>query len=237
MSKAKLWIFGDSFDSPITLEAFDYAKNYYEGGLKHYSDLLALKLNLDIQHFGTPGAGPPTILHYLADNINNIDTGDYVVVGISEPVRLLSFYPQDEGTNLSSAAVGNNVEAARDYKVYSEYYFESLKKYVVDCIDPFRGEILHYYFNIFSNILLNSKASKTFLYGSDFWCKYESIYEHTEGKLKDNHWSFNGQLEFGKHILKRWKLKDHFHYKPEHSKEFNIPHYRNFLPIVPKTNI
>lgn len=237
MSKAKLWIFGDSFDSPITLEGFDYAKNYYQGGLKHYSDLLADELNLDTQHFGIPGAGPPTTLHYLADNINNINTGDYIVVGISEPVRLLSFYPQDVGTNLCSAAVGDNKEAAKDYKKYSEYYFDSLQKYVIDCIEPFRGEILFYYYNIFANLLISSKAKKTFLYGSEQWGKFESIYEHTEGKLKDNHWSINGQLEFGRHILKRWKLKDHFHYKPEYGKEFNIPLYRNFLPIVSKTNI
>lgn len=237
MNRGKLWVFGDSFDAPITLEANNYAKEYYTGGIKHYSDLLEQELNLETQHFGTPGAGPPSILYYLTSNLSEINSEDCVVLGMSEPIRLLSFYPQEEGTNLSFAAIGDNEKAAKDYKKYSEYYFESLKKYVVDCIEPFRGETLYYYYSIFSNLLLNCKAKKTFLYGSDFWWKYESIYEHTEGKLKDNHWSINGQLEFGKHILKRWKLKDHFHYKPEHSREFNIPLYRNFSPIVSKTNI
>jgi len=118
----KLWVFGDSNSAlytDVTMELQHWVKPYIEYlgyEPKHFSHILAEKLNLDLENYGMGGSDNYTIFESLFHQIKNFDkANDIIFVGVSDPSRFRIV--EDNKDYFRSIAVGgynNNLSVSKD---------------------------------------------------------------------------------------------------------------------------
>jgi hypothetical protein len=82
-----LWIFGDSFSTPFdnkTLGNWDTNYCNWKGYVpKHFGDIIANQLEVDVKHFGVGGIDNDTIFERILKQAPKISKGDIVIIGWS----------------------------------------------------------------------------------------------------------------------------------------------------------
>jgi hypothetical protein len=82
-----LWIFGDSFSTPFdnkTQGAWDTKYCNWKGYVpKHFGDIIANQLGVDIKHFGIGGIDNDTIFERILKQAPKISKEDIVIIGWS----------------------------------------------------------------------------------------------------------------------------------------------------------
>lgn len=204
-----LWTFGDSLtfghgareDGPLT----EYYYNYKTEGDDIWPALLANKLEMNLQNCGKCGASNDYILDNMIINFDNINEGDYVILGKSYFQR---FDVKDIRTNtLSDITTEINVSLKKKEK---EDWYKKIKR------SPEEVETLvnfmHYFssddlfknrqdlrFNFIKKRLINEKKIEFFHEWSDNLIGLSSsihrIFQHTNGKINDQHFSFIGHKQ------------------------------------------
>lgn len=203
-----IWTFGDSFtngDGCIETQGIrDGDTKYYYEYKKIEDDiwptLLSKKTSCDIKNMGKSGASNDYIIDSIIDNFDNILENDIVIIE-------KTFYQRFDIPNLNK-------------NVFHTQYGESLYTMDIDLknnkYDKNKLEIetiLNYgilfanhklfkerqfkRFNFIKNQLKNKKAIVFIWDIEDFRNgNVERIIEHTNGKIKDFHFSFNGHRQF-----------------------------------------
>ena len=212
---ATIWTFGDSFtagDGCVETLAirdgnFKYYNEYKESDSDIWPNILGKKIGYNVKNSGKSGASNDYILDSVIENFNMMESDDVVIIE-------KTFYQRFDVPKL------NSNEFHTQYA--EELYFLSIdlenNKYHKDKLEI--ETILNYAVLFSDNSLFKERQDKRFrfietvLKGKvdkilmwdvlDFsYGKVETIGQHTNGKIKDYHFSFNGHKAFSELLYKK----------------------------------
>jgi len=195
-----LWTFGDSFtfghgcrpDGPDAEYYYNYKKNPDDAP---WPDLLGKILNVKVKNFGRCGASNDFIIDSIIDNWDSFKTGDFVIIGITFHTRF--DVPIKNKNKLSTNYLNYTdlINANEDNRAQIEaivnfqYYFGDSELYKKRYLKRLN----------FIYKLIKEKNITTIRWdvpdfaGAD---RFEKIYEDTNGKIQDSHFSFKGNKDF-----------------------------------------
>ena len=206
-----LWTFGDSFtfgagcrrDGPVYLPtgpSTEYYDNYKNNLDDIFPELLGKMLNLQVKNFGCSAVSNDYIIDSIIDNWDYIKEGDCVIIQITWHGRF---------------------DIPYDGKLESPYFYEDYlngfplyKKEEIETIINFQYHFANnklYKFRYLKRLnflykLLKEKKVKTHLWNVVEFTnsnKFEKIFDATNGKIGDDHWSFKGHRKFADMMYKK----------------------------------
>lgn len=213
---ATIWTFGDSFTSGdgcvenlgIRDGDLKYYNEYKKSGSDIWPNLLGKTLGYDVKNLGKSGASNDYILDSIIDNFNMIEPNDVVII---EKTFYQRFdIPKSIGDGFQTIYAEGLYQLSIDLK--TERYY---------CEDKLEIETVLNYGVLFSDnklfkerqdkrfefiqTQLNNKVDKILIWNVlDFLDgKIETIRQHTEGNIKDYHFSFNGHKAFSELLFKK----------------------------------
>ena len=216
---ATLWTFGDSFTSgdgctentPIRDGHHKYYNEYKELDSDIWPNILGNTIGFNVKNIGKSGASNDYILDSIIDNFNMIESNDIVIIE-------KTFYQRFDVPKLNTDE-------------FHTQYAEELYQYSIDLKnnkyhkDKLEIETILNYAVLFSdNKLFKERQDKRFEFIKtqlinrvnnvlmwdvlDFvYGKIETIGQHTNGKIKDYHFSFNGHKAFSEFLYKKLFIK------------------------------
>ena len=203
----KVYFYGDSFTSGYRL-THEFLDCYPQQGIKHW----AAELNHYITgvdekgtNYSLSGNCNQQILVKLSTTYNQFKKGDFVIIGLSDPSRQITFTDKDiipmfgndketlEQTvkNRVKEVDGLNPEVAKYTLLYSTFVK-----------DQQRSFFNHYYVRVFKMFvkLLREKGVNAVVWDSSLWPYFETISEATDNECEETHWSYKGNWDFYKFI-------------------------------------
>ena len=204
---AKLWVFGDSLTSgngcvdniPLMDGEYNYYNEYRNEGDEIWPILLANMIGYDIVNMGKSGACNDQIIDLIIDNYYRFDTKDVVIVGktfhqrFDLPNKTTNEFTSYYGESLSVLHKNMNHENktivdygvlfcdSELYKIRQDKRFNFLKNTIKDKV-----KIFHIW-----------DINESFRNG------IETIRQHTNNKIKDIHFSFNGHKQMADIMYKK----------------------------------
>lgn len=146
------------------------------------------------------------ILNRILSNINNFKKGDILIVGYTVPYRL--FLPSTHSNTPMKTCLIESLERNSDIKeVGLEEYSDDEKKSIIDylynIIHQYDENIEKHEKEIYRNLFsfLQTLGIKTLFWDYTHWHNYENIYDATNGKVNDRHWSIKGHKDFSKVVI------------------------------------
>jgi hypothetical protein len=203
--RSTLWVFGDSF---TTGDGCIETRGIRDGNTKYYYEYkkigddiwpnhLGKMLNLNIKNYGISGASNDKIIDKIIDESDNFKKNDLVVIQKTFSQRfdiphingLQTHY--GESLNTMSEDLKNNPHIKDKLKL------ETILNYGVLFSDNILfKERQDKRFNFIKNSV-ELKVLKCYMWDIfDFLSSYENIFQHTGGRIKDSHLSFNGHKRF-----------------------------------------
>lgn len=209
----KLWVFGDSYSYGSELTKGHPYFKYKKEGDASYVTHLSKHFQMKVENHATPGWGNINILHDLLRNSSKISREDIVVVGTSESARTQSFEYAYNKSKVFQASFGYSFDE-HDYnkstRDVNSNYPSSMENYIVNCKLPLLEFHLSYEVSMIVNTLDLIRCSKKILWTANNWGKFESITAHTDSKIEDGHWSFNGHKKFSQYLIENSKNTNFF---------------------------
>lgn len=199
-----IWAFGDSFtfghgcreNGPNS----EYYYNYKKENDKIWVEWLEEYLNIPVKNLGVPGASNDIIIDSIIDNWDKILEKDYVLVGITwhdrfdVPFenRLQTIYFDWKNKGDKNLFFDEKLETILNF----QYYFSNNELYKSRNTKRYN----------FLEKRLNEKNIKTYFWDTKSYVQsgnIETITTHTQNKIKDSHFSFNGHKQFSEIIYKK----------------------------------
>lgn len=206
-----LWTFGDSYtfgagcrpDGPIYLPngtSTEYYDSYKTISDDIFPNLLGKMLNVEVKNLGCSGVSNDHIIDCIIDNWNNIKEQDYVIVQITFHGRfdipydgkLESPYFYEDYINGFPLYKKEEIETIINF----QYHFANNELYKQRHLKRFN----------FLNKLLKEKKIKTYFWDIMEFVKskeFEKIFDATNGKIGDDHFSFKGHRNFADMLYKK----------------------------------
>jgi hypothetical protein len=207
-----LWTFGDSqtfghgcrIDGPLV----EYYNQHKKEGDDIWPNILSKKLNFNSKNLGICGASNDTILDTIIDNYNYINENDIVIIGKTFYVR---FDIPDLFHNELKSISGEVFSKRKEKKEW--WFFQNFKT------DEEIETIINFSYHFANNPLyrkrhdkrfdfikkrLEEKNVKVFMWINDNSNKdtfFERIIVGSDGKIKDDHFSFNGHKNFADYMF------------------------------------
>lgn len=207
-----LWTFGDSQtfghgcrpDGPL----LEYYNNYKKEDDDIWPVLLGKKLNMNVINCGQCGVSNDFILDEMMRNFDNINEGDYVILGKTLHQRFdvkdyrtgKLFYVLGEYGQWDSEESNKYVEKYLKEICRNREELETLINFTIYFAqdDLYRNR-QDFRFNFIKNRLINEKKISFYydwMINDEFVLKnVERIITHTKGKCKDYHFSFYGHKQ------------------------------------------
>lgn len=250
--KKTAWFFGDSFtagwalnfDYDIKLFNSYCAKlQYYEKMPEHCWDqpaysrfkvykedykfsiwphLFANHYNLNYSNHGLNGGSNDEILSSIICELENINEGDIVFIGMTQPQRIL--IPNDRTPNSSPIAsrplIGtwanffdkenpNNIpNIANHHKdFYSDTDKETIVNFLHDIVWKHQINYHNHFLQVFGNLqkFFIKKNIKCLIWDYTLWFEFETIDMWTNGSVNDGHWSPKGHKDFFNFIIQMFE--------------------------------
>lgn len=214
-----LWTFGDSFTAgdgcteslAIRDGDFKYYNEYKKSDSDIWPNLLGKTIGFNTKNIGKSGASNDYILDSIIDNFNEIGPNDIVIIE-------KTFYQRFDVPKLNS----NQFHTQYAEGLYALSLDLKNNKYNKDKLEI--ETILNYGILFSDNILFKERQDKRFRFlegllktkvdkivvwdvDSDLRKSIETIAQHTEGKIKDYHFSFNGHKAFSDFLYKKLYAK------------------------------
>lgn len=199
-----LWTFGDSYtfghgcriDGPEPEYCIDYKKE----GDDIWPNHLGKMLNLEVKNLGKCGASNDFIIDSIIDNWDFIQKDDFVIIGITFYTRIDTPY----GDTLESPYFDKNT--TENDTPYNKEEFETL----VNFHYYFTNSILYKYrflkrFKFLEKLILQ-KNIKNYMWDVKRFTndtKFEKIFQATNNKFPDGHFSFKGHRNFADMVYKK----------------------------------
>ena len=192
----KLWTFGDSFTKGLYPDEHQYPEYKGKEGLI-WGNLLASYLDLDLQTVSFNGISNDMIWDNILDKWEDINAGDYVIIGLTKLPRWQIYEPSHPQTGLF------NKTPIRDTQLLSdEHTSSSVLRNIRDNIeDVYSNVITNFYF---LTDRFKDKGCKTYIWDTTLWTKFKTIYQETNHA--DHHWGVEGNQQMVDHIKKEMKL-------------------------------
>ena len=218
-----LYVFGDSFtrcDGTGAGPLIDNVEN-----LPTWPEYIQKQLKLHkLFNFGGQGACNDEILLYLISNLGELKKGDVVIVGQTflERTPYLLRTPDDPYVDVQwdwlNRVSGLDVSVNDTFpESLQEYYKEITESHMSDTFVSSQAYIanvklrtpylwIRYYQHRFEELGKYLKKIGVEFYLWDVPTEaplFESIEQYTKGKVDDGHWSWNGNVNFGKKLLRQ----------------------------------
>jgi hypothetical protein len=207
---SRVIFFGDSYTKGHgCLPGYEY---YNSTPVKAvWTDLIANELGYSKIDFSDTGKSNENIIKGVLDFSKDIKNGDILIVGTTSAVRT-SFFIGDKLLNFSGRKArltyqelvkeqGNRLPSN-----YTEELHTALCNYVLDVKLPFYDYWDGYYSEIYKSLETIFKKN-ILVWEYKVWFNFETITEHTQGKIKDGHWSWNGHEQFYNYLIPKLREK------------------------------
>lgn len=216
---ATLWTFGDSFtfgdgcrnDKGIRDGDFRYYNEYKELDSDIWPNILGKTIGYEVKNIAKSGASNDYILDSIIDNFKMIGSDDMVIIE-------KTFYQRFDVPKLNS----NEFHTQYGESLYTMDIDLKTNKYNKDKLEI--ETILNYGVLFSDNILFKQRQDKRFNFiedqlknkinkiliwdiNSELRTSVETILQHTNGKIKDLHFSFNGHKLFSELLYKKLYIK------------------------------
>jgi hypothetical protein len=214
-----LWTFGDSFTAgdgcveniPIRDGHHKYYNEYNESDSDIWPNILGKTIGYAVKNLGKSGASNDYILDSIIDHFSTIEPSDVVIIE-------KTFYQRFDVPKLNC----NEFHTQYGEGLYSLSLDLKTNKYNKDKLEI---ETILNYGTLFADnplfkerqdkrfgfieTLLKTNANKTLIWDvdSDLRKSIETIGRHTEGEIKDYHFSFNGHKAFSELLYKKLYTK------------------------------
>ncbi len=210
-----IWTFGDSFTAgdgctetlAIRDEGFKYYNEYKGTDSDIWPNILGKTTGCEVRNIGKSGASNDYILDSIIDHFNTIESGDTVIIE-------KTFYQRFDVPKLNS----NEFHTQYGEGLYSLSVDLKINKYNKEKLEI--ETILNYGTLFADNLLFKERQNKRFRFietllkektnrvlvwdvDSDLRKSIETIGQHTGGKIKDYHFSFNGHKAFSEILYKK----------------------------------
>ena len=215
----KVYFYGDSFTSGYRLTE-EFLDCYPQQPIKHWTGELVEKLTGKEGNginYALSGNCNYQILLKLSSTYTQFEPGDYVIIGLSDPARQITFTDKDimplfgNDKETLSQTVKNRVKEVdgleTDVAKYTLLYSTLVK-------GPQRPFFNHVYVKIFKMFtqLLRDKGIKVVVWDWDLWEYFETISKATDNECIEKHWSYKGSWDFyeflHRNIHKKYINKD-----------------------------
>jgi hypothetical protein len=217
---ATLWTFGDSFTAgegcvetlPIRNGGLKYYNEYKKVDDNIWPNILGKTIGFDVKNIGKSGASNDYIIDSIIDNFDMIESNDIVIIQKTFYQRF--DIPKLDGSNFRTQygeeifSLSIDLNKNKDNK--DKLKIETILNYGV----LFSDDILFQQrqdkrFNFIEKQLRN-KINKILIWDNDSNLRksIETISQHTKGKIKDYHFSFNGHNSFSELLYKKLYTKD-----------------------------
>jgi lysophospholipase L1-like esterase len=212
---ATLWTFGDSLtfghgcrpDGPTN----EYYYNYRSESDDVWPNLLGKMLNIEVKNLGKCGASNDFIIDSIIDNFDMIKPNDVVIIE-------KSFYQRFDIPKLNNDVFDTycaedlnliNINLKRNDDNKNKLEIETILNYGILFCDHFLFKERQNKRFKFIEKQLNSKVNKILIWDAvDFTNnKIDTIRNHTNGKIKDFHFSFKGHQLFSEFLYKKLYIK------------------------------
>jgi lysophospholipase L1-like esterase len=212
---ATLWTFGDSLtfghgcrpDGPIN----EYYYNYRSELDDIWPNLFGKMLNIEVKNLGKCGASNDFIIDSIIDNFDMIKPNDVVIIE-------KSFYQRFDIPKLNNDVFDTycaedlnliNINLKRNDDNKNKLEIETILNYGILFCDHFLFKERQNKRFKFIEKQLNSKVNKILIWDAvDFTNnKIDTIRNHTNGKIKDFHFSFKGHQLFSEFLYKKLYIK------------------------------
>jgi hypothetical protein len=210
-----LWTFGDSFTAGdgclphliLRDGGHKYYNEYKELDSDIWPNILAKTIGYDIKNIGKSGASNDYILDSIIDNFNMIKADDVVII---EKTFYQRFdVPKLNGnefhTQYGETLYLNAIDLKTNKYNKDKLEIETILNYgLLFCEHPLFKERQNKRFR-FIETLLKAKVNKVLIWdiNTDLRKSIETIFQHTNGKIKDLHFSFNGHKVFSELLYKK----------------------------------
>jgi len=214
-----LWTFGDSFTAgagcveniPIRDGDCKYYNEYKKSDSDIWPNILGKAIGYEVKNIGKNGASNDYILDSIIDNFNMIEPTDVVIIE-------KTFYQRFDVPKLNSSEFhtqyGEGLHTLSNDLKINKYNKEKLEietilNYAVLFSDhKLFKERQDKRFEFIETILKN-KIHKILIWDvlGVIGGKFETIAQHTNDKIKDYHFSFNGHNQFSEFLYKKLYIK------------------------------
>jgi hypothetical protein len=216
---ATLWTFGDSFtfgdgcrnDKGIRDGDFRYYNEYKELDSDIWPNILGKTIGCKVKNIAKSGASNDYILDSIIDNFDMIEPDDVVIIQ-------KTFHQRFDVPKLNS----NEFHTQYGESLYTLSIDLKTNKYNKDKLEM--ETILNYGVLFCDHLLFKERQDKRFRFiekqlknkinkiliwdvASELRTSVETILQHTKGKIKDLHFSFNGHKSFSELLYKKLYIK------------------------------
>jgi len=216
---ATLWTFGDSMTAGdgclphLGIRDGDskYYNEYKELDSDIWPNILGKTIGFDVKNMGKSGASNDYILDSIIDNFNMIESNDVVIIEktfyqrFDVPNLISNIFHTQYGEALSIMA--EDLENNKYDK--NKVEIETILNYGILFADHSLFKKRQDKRFKFIQTQLSSKVNKILIWDidSDLRKSIETISQHTKGKIKDYHFSFNGHKVFSELLYKKLYTK------------------------------
>ena len=194
----KVWAFGDSFTKGLGLYSDEHQYKEYIGKEKlTWCNIVAEHLGIPLSLVAHNGISNDMLWDNIVDKWDEINAGDYVIIGLTKLPRWQVYAPQHPQSGLF------NKTPIRDTQLLGDEHTSTT------VLQNIRDNIEDVYDNVMTNFIFltqrfEDKGCKTYLWDSSLWTKFETIYKETNHD--DHHWGVTGNKQMADHIIKEMKL-------------------------------
>ena len=200
------WFFGCSFTYGAGCTPGDrYHDKYKHPNDRLWTEIVSEALNVKENNLGVNSASNLHILDRFNKNIKNFKSGDYVVVGLTDPTRVGFFhYTKPNTVNQMSVNAFDQIYPDGRFSTFmSEVEFTSVQNFGKYIQGPNEDKWSYHYRKVIKSYfyLLNKLGIRTYLWDFNMWLKHDPITRATKEEIQDRHWSFEGHRTFATHVI------------------------------------
>ena len=192
------------WDNPPLLKYKDFKENHQFSIWPH---LMCKHYDLNYNNEGISGGSNEEILFSILPQLKNINEGDYVFIGLTNPNRIMIPFNGDIFDNpLISSGINwvdnktNGVTGLEHSKnnLYTEDDKEVIVNFLHDIVLKNEKNYISYFLKMFTNLqeYFIEKNITCIIWGFLLWSQFENIKKWTDGKVNDLHWSPKGHNDF-----------------------------------------
>lgn len=213
MNSNNLWTFGDSFTQGVFEGQIDKLSQVYGYLPTNWPDIIASKLNLNLNNISKGGISNYEILSNILQYLPDIKKGDVVVISDTIPIRTFGYnHIQNKMTSFNNEIF--IMEGGDDELINS---FENTDKkilldYISNFIIKYEDKWIEYWEFEFKKIIdiCLSNGIDCYYWSHSYWKKFSSLYSETNHIIVDDHWGARGNKEFAEYLYQRILKKDYY---------------------------
>ena len=197
MDKHTCWFFGDSFTNGDGCTPEDpYYKKYPNGKL--WTTIVSSYLGMNEKNISRGGCSNQYLLNKLILNFPNFVEGDFVIVSDTIPTRTLWY---DDNNEQRHSIIEESIFGGENTD-------EAILNYITEQLVPHEKEWENFYLNQYEILLKElsyNRNVRVLFWSYKLWYPpentFQTIWEQTEGEIKNGHWSWLGHKQMSEYII------------------------------------